>query len=74
MINYADDLYDDDDFDDSDNTRRPTGLRSLRQQDVEKKDQPQSKLGQEINQPVELQPIFRSWLLETSMTKARRPV
>jgi chromatin structure-remodeling complex subunit SFH1 len=33
-INYAEDGYDDEDFDDSEGPRRPTGLRSLRREEL----------------------------------------
>lgn len=62
VINYADDAYDDDDFDDSESgaSRRPTGLRSLRREELEKKEQPQNdKVGKEAHRPVDVQPIFR---------------
>lgn len=64
-INYAEDGYDDDDFEDSEGPRRrPTGLRSLRQQD-----DPQAKLGQdaaqlgkELTAPIDVQGIWREWM------------
>lgn len=63
IINYADDAYDDDDFDDSDNPRRPTGLRSIRREDLEKKEPQHEKFGKEISTPVDLQPIYRDWIV-----------
>jgi chromatin structure-remodeling complex subunit SFH1 len=64
IINYADDAYDDDDFDDSEGPRRPTGLRSIRREDLEKKDAPlQAKYGKEISQPVDVQSIYRDWMI-----------
>ena len=64
IINYADDAYDDDDFDDSEGPRRPTGLRSLRRQDLEKKDVPlNEKYGKEANAPVNVQSIYRDWMI-----------
>ena len=64
IINYADDAYDDDDFEDSEGPRRPTGLRSIRREDLEKKDVPLSeKYGKEINEPVDVQSIHRDWMI-----------
>ena len=62
VINYADDGFDDDDFDDSEGPRRPTGLRSLRREDLEKREPQADKLGKEIHSPVEAQGIFRDWM------------
>ncbi|ETN40599.1 uncharacterized protein HMPREF1541_04876 [Cyphellophora europaea CBS 101466] len=62
IINYADDAYDDDDFDDSEGPRRPTGLRSIRREDLEKKEPQAEKFGKEISAPVDLQPIQRDWM------------
>ncbi|RMD41229.1 hypothetical protein DV735_g3891, partial [Chaetothyriales sp. CBS 134920] len=64
IINYADDAYDDDDFDDSETgTRRLTGLRSLRREDLERKEAHADKYGREIDKPVDLQPIYRDWMV-----------
>jgi chromatin structure-remodeling complex subunit SFH1 len=65
-INYAEDGYDDDDFD-SENPRRPTGLRSLRREDTEAEREKASQLGREVFDPVYVQPIWREY-----MGKARR--
>ncbi|KAK8193066.1 uncharacterized protein BKA78DRAFT_250299 [Phyllosticta capitalensis] len=64
-INYAEDGYDDDDFDDSEGPRRrPTGLRSLRQQEdpVAKQGPDASQLGKELIAPVDVQGIWREWM------------
>lgn len=71
IINYADDAYDDDDFDDSESARRPTGLRSLRREDTEKRDVSLDKLGKEIYEPTEVQAIFRPWISDG--LRQRRP-
>ncbi|EXJ79847.1 hypothetical protein A1O3_08132 [Capronia epimyces CBS 606.96] len=63
IINYADDAYDEDDFDDSEGPRRPTGLRSLRREELEKKEPQHGKVGKEIHEPVDLQPIYRDWII-----------
>ena len=62
IINYADDAFDDDDFDDSEGQRRPTGLRSLRRDDFLHKEGTIERLGKEIRRPVEVQGIFRDWM------------
>jgi chromatin structure-remodeling complex subunit SFH1 len=68
VINYADDAYDDDDFDDSEGgARRPTGLRSLRREDLEKKDTAADKLGKEIHEPVDVQGIYREWMIRRTV-------
>ena len=60
-INYAEDGYDDDDFD-SEGPRRPTGLRSTRQDPTLAADGTANKLGKEIFAPVEVQGIWRDWM------------
>lgn len=67
VINYADDAYDNDDFDDSEDTRRPTGLRSLRREDLEKRDTAIDKLGKEIYEPVDVQGIYREWMIRRTV-------
>ncbi|OKL59224.1 hypothetical protein UA08_05775 [Talaromyces atroroseus] len=63
-INYAEDGFDDDDFEDSDGPRRPTGLRSLRREESSADRVPLSeKVGKEIDAPVEVQGIFRDWMI-----------
>jgi chromatin structure-remodeling complex subunit SFH1 len=63
IINYADDAYDDDDFEDSEGPRRPTGLRSIRREDLEKRDPQPEKYGKETTRPVEVQSIYRDWII-----------
>lgn len=63
-INYAEDGFDDDDFEESDGPRRPTGLRSLRREDSSLDRVPLSeKVGKEVFAPVEVQGIFRDWMV-----------
>lgn len=72
VINYADDVYDDDDFDDSEGPgRRPTGLRSIRREDLERKEPQPDKLGKEIYEPTEVQSMFRQWIADG--LRQRRP-
>lgn len=71
QINYADDNYDEDDFEDSDGPRRPTGLRSLRREDTEKKEPAHDKIGREIYEPVDVVPIYRHWMIDG--LRLRRP-
>lgn len=66
IINYADDAYDEDDFD-SEDTRRPTGLRSIRREDLEKKEAQHDRLGQEIHEPVNVQAIYRDWMIRRTV-------
>jgi len=69
VINYADDAYDEDDFEDSEGAgRRLTGLRS-RPLELEKKELQHDKLGKEIHEPVEVQAIFRPWMADTMRSR-----
>lgn len=63
-INYAEDGFDDDDFD-SEGPRRPTGLRSLRREDTEAEREKASQLGKEVFAPVDVQPIWREYMGKT---------
>lgn len=71
-VNYAEDGYDDEDFDESDGFRRPTGLRSLRREESSGTGvlpTPQ-KLGKEAHAPVEVQGIFREWMIKRMLRPA----
>lgn len=65
VLSYAEDAYDEDDFEDSDRPRRATGLRSI-QRGNETANQDHSAqiaaLGEELIAPVELQGIWRDWM------------
>jgi chromatin structure-remodeling complex subunit SFH1 len=62
-INYAEDGFDDDDFEDSEGPRRPTGLRSIRREDpAVKQVDPASQPGKELTAPVDVQGIWRDWM------------
>ncbi|KAL1957128.1 hypothetical protein VTO42DRAFT_6271 [Malbranchea cinnamomea] len=64
-VNYAEDGYDDDDFDDSEGPRRPTGLRSLRRDDQSSDRGPTGeKIGTEAHAPVTIQANFRDWIVK----------
>lgn len=70
-INYAEDGYEDEDFDESDNPRRPTGLRSLRREESSGGMVPMSeKLGKEAHAPVEVQGVFREWMIKRMLRPA----
>jgi chromatin structure-remodeling complex subunit SFH1 len=70
-INYAEDGYDDDDFDESDGPRRPTGLRSLRREESTGGMMATSeKLGKEVHAPVEVQGVFREWMIKRMLRPA----
>ena len=69
-INYAEDGYDDYDDDDDDTRRRPTGLRSIRLQDLPQGKQDLSeRFGKETTVPVEGQGIWRDWMGKSRITK-----
>lgn len=70
-INYAEDGYDDDDFDEGDGPRRPTGLRSLRREESTTEKLPvYDKLGKEVHAPVEVQGVFRDWMIKRMLRPA----
>lgn len=70
-INYAEDGFDDDDFEDSEGPRRPTGLRSLRRDESSLDKTPMAeKLGKEIHAPVQVQGIFRDWMIKRMLRPA----
>lgn len=63
-INYSEE-FDDDSIDDSDNPRRPTGLRTAqlrREADVNGEKPGQKEVGKEISSPVDMQGIWREWM------------
>ena len=62
IINYAEDGYDDLEDDSDDPRRRPTGLRSLRKEDLGAKFDFGDRAGKETKQPVEVQGIWREWI------------
>ncbi|KAK1771461.1 putative snf5-domain-containing protein [Phialemonium atrogriseum] len=70
IINYAEDGYDDYDYDDDDTRRRPTGLRSLRRDDSVSKVDPSEKVGKDTFEPVEVQGIWRDWMVRTRGPKS----
>lgn len=62
-INYADDAYDEDDFEDDEGRRRPTGLRSLRREEQAATPTVQApQVGREVDRPVNVQGIWRDWM------------
>ncbi|KAF2656541.1 SNF5-domain-containing protein [Lophiostoma macrostomum CBS 122681] len=74
-INYAEDGYDDDDFDDSEGPRRATGLRSLRRDDTTLDKSAQiAALGKELSAPVDVQGIWRDWMGRPKRTLTERQV
>ena len=64
VMSYAEDAYDDDDFDDSDRPRRATGLRSIQRDDPMNMDKAAqiAALGEELVAPVDIQGIWRDWM------------
>lgn len=68
-INYAEDGYDDDDFEDGEGPRRPTGLRSRREDPNQTREIVADKLGKELIKPVEVQGIWRDWMGKPKMVR-----
>jgi chromatin structure-remodeling complex subunit SFH1 len=60
-INYAENEYDDEDFEDSEGPRRLTGLRSRREDPLQAKDGVSQKT-KDLGRPVEVQGIWRDWM------------
>jgi len=62
-VNYAEDGYDDDEFEDDEGRRRPTGLRSLRKEEAAGNAVPAAApVGKEAVRPVTIQGIWRDWM------------
>ncbi|KAK1983609.1 snf5/smarcb1/ini1 [Colletotrichum cereale] len=61
IINYAEDGYDDIDDDEDNSRRRPTGLRSVRREELANIQDLSDKAGKDTNEPVEVQGIWRDW-------------
>ncbi|KAJ4353379.1 Chromatin structure remodeling complex protein sfh1 [Didymosphaeria variabile] len=75
VISYAEDGYDDNFEDDSDNPRRATGLRSLRRDESALDKTAQiAALGKEINTPVDVQGIWRDWMGRPKYTRTEKQV
>lgn len=68
-INYAENEYDDDDFDDSEGPRRPTGLRSRREDPSQAREGVADKFGKELTRSVEVQGIWRDWMGKPKLVK-----
>jgi chromatin structure-remodeling complex subunit SFH1 len=65
VLSYAEDAYDDDDFEESDRPRRATGLRSVQRGDETvsgDKSAQIAALGEELVAPVDIQGIWRDWM------------
>ncbi|KAF2463372.1 SNF5-domain-containing protein [Lindgomyces ingoldianus] len=74
-INYAEDGFDDDDFEDSEGPRRATGLRSVRRDDSNLDKSAQiAQLGKELSAPVEVQGIWRDWMGRPKRTLTEKQV
>jgi chromatin structure-remodeling complex subunit SFH1 len=69
VINYSEDLLQDDDFDESDGPRRSTGLRSRREDSNQGKEAILEKLGKELKAPVEIQGAWRDWVGKSKFQK-----
>ena len=63
VINYSEDLLNDDDFEESDGPRRHTGLRSRRDVDPNQtRDALVERLSKELTSPIDTQGIWRDWM------------
>ena len=63
VINYSEDLLNDEDFEESDGPKRHTGLRSRRDVDPNQtRDALVERLIKELISPVETQGIWRDWM------------
>ncbi|KAL9058831.1 MAG: hypothetical protein Q9162_001555 [Coniocarpon cinnabarinum] len=82
-INYAEDGYDDDDFDGEDGASRPrqTGLRSVRREEPSttqtglanaNAQPPEKQLGRPNERPIELQGIWRDWMGRPKVSRTPR--
>ena len=72
VLSYAEDAYDDDDFEDSEGPRRATGLRSLRRDDSHSqldKSAQIAALGKELMAPADVQGIWRDWMGRPKQTR-----
>lgn len=64
IINYAEDGYDIEESD-SDDRRRPGGLRSLRREDSQNKIDHGDRANKDTSEPVEMPGIFRDWMTKS---------
>jgi len=70
-INYAEDGYEDYDDDDEGGRRRPTGLRSLRMEDMaQTRLDTSEKVGKDTTTPVEVQGVWRDWMGKSRSAKS----
>ncbi|KAF2833113.1 SNF5-domain-containing protein [Ophiobolus disseminans] len=77
VLSYAEDAYDDDDFEDSDRPRRATGLRSVQRGDEASsvdKIAHIAALGEELVAPIDLQGIWRDWMGRPKRTLTEKQV
>ncbi|WEW55563.1 Chromatin structure remodeling complex protein sfh1 [Emydomyces testavorans] len=73
-INYAENDADEEEWEDSDGARRPTGLRSLKREEILPDRGPAGeRLGTEIYAPTSVQPNFREWVIRRR-AKAMREI
>ena len=72
VLSYAEDAYDDDDFEDNEGSRRATGLRSLRRDESHMqldKSAQIAALGKKLTAPAEVQGIWRDWMGRPKQTR-----
>ena len=73
VINYSEDLLNDD-FEDSDGPRRPTGLRSRREDPNQGQESAVERYSRELIAPVEVQGIWRDWMGKPKFGKSVQQV
>lgn len=73
-INYSEDLLESDAIDDSDGPRRPTGLRSLRQNESQTAVSTGAIQSTELAKPVDVQGIWREWMGKPKKAMTERQV
>ncbi|KAL8868773.1 MAG: hypothetical protein Q9174_004762, partial [Haloplaca sp. 1 TL-2023] len=72
-INYAENEYDDDDiFEDDTGPKRPTGLRSRREDPNHGKESAADKFGKELYAPVKVQGIWRDWMNKPKLVRTEK--
>lgn len=75
VVSYAEDGYEDDDFEEGEGPRRATGLRSLRRDETTlDRSAHIASLGKELTAPIEVQGIWRDWMGRPKHTRTEKQV
>lgn len=72
IINYAEDGYEDLEDDESDNRRRPTGLRSMRKEDSVSRQQDLASRVKETYGPVNVTGQWREWMARSKLLRSNQ--